>query len=59
MSVIDFAHFQRQKQIFIMIQQIQTLVMNLDTIQKIEQLKEFLELFEEVQNVSGCESKAA
>lgn len=59
MSVIDFTYFHQQNQIFIMIQQIQTLVMNLDTIQKIEQLKEFLELFEEVQNVSGRESKAA
>lgn len=59
MSVVDFSHFQKQKQIFSMIQQIQILVMNLDTIKKIEELKECLELFEEMKNVSGRESKAA
>lgn len=59
MSVVDFAHFQKQKQIFSMIQQIQILVMNLDTIKKIEELKECLEIFEEMKNVSCREYKAA
>lgn len=59
MSVVDFAYFQKQKQIFSMKQQIQILVMNLDTIKKIEELKVCLELFEEMKNVSCRESKAA
>lgn len=59
MSVIDFTHYQKQKQIFSMIQQIQTLVMNLDTIEKIEQLKECLSKFEELKNGNSRKPKAA
>lgn len=55
MSVIDFSHYHKQKKIFSVIEQIQTLMTNLDSAEKIEQLKNTLDYYYELKNVhSDC-----
>lgn len=50
MSVVDFSHYQKQKKIFSVIEQIQSLIIKLDSVEKIEQLKNNLTYFYELKH---------
>jgi hypothetical protein len=50
MSVVDFSHYQKQKKIFSVIEQIQSLIIKLDSVEKIEQLKNNLNYFYELKH---------
>jgi hypothetical protein len=50
MSVVDFSHYQKQKKIFSVIEQIQSLIIKLDSVEKIEQLKNNLNYFHELKH---------
>lgn len=50
MSIVDFSHYHKQKQIFSIIEQIHNLITNLDSVDKIEQLKEKLDRLHELKH---------
>ena len=57
MSVVDFSHYQKQKKIFSIIEQIQNLMVNLDSVDKIEQLKKNLDVYYELKNGANNSNK--
>lgn len=57
MSVVDFSHYQKQKQIFSIIEQIHNLMVNLDSVDKIEQLKKNLDIYYELKHGANTSNK--